>query len=100
MSGAGLRVARHAGGRPRGRLTAALAMLVPESPAVAMTGASPRLRQARRPTPMPTDSSNGDSDRESGARRGRRGRTTRPEPVEGSTASEGPRLEPEAAAAG
>ena len=47
-----------------------------------------------------TDSSNGDSDRESSARRGRRGRTTRPEPVEGSTASEGPRLEPEAAAAG
>jgi ribonuclease E len=46
------------------------------------------------------DSSSGDSDRETGARRGRRSRTTRSESVEGPTSSEAPRLEPEAAAAG
>jgi ribonuclease E len=44
---------------------------------------------------------NGDSDRETtGARRGRRSRPSRSEPVEGPTASEAPPLEPEAATAG
>jgi len=43
----------------------------------------------------------GDSDREpAGARRGRRSRSSRTEPVEGATASEAPPLEPEAATAG
>ena len=45
-------------------------------------------------------SSNGDSNRETGARRGRRSRTTRPDSVEGPTATETPPLEHEAAAAG
>ena len=45
-------------------------------------------------------SANGDSDRETGARRGRRSRTTRPESVEGPTATEAAPLEREAAAAG
>src|ERR671910_502184 len=43
----------------------------------------------------------GDSDRESaGARRGRRSRSSRTEPIEGATASEAPPLEHESAAAG
>ena len=48
-----------------------------------------------------TASANGESDREATeARRSRRSRPSRSEPVEGATASEAPRLEPEAATAG
>jgi ribonuclease E len=70
----------------------------------------PRARNDRRKSEASTSTSastgddagsaNGDSDRETGARRGRRSRTTRPESVEGPTATEAAPLEREAAAAG
>ncbi|MDF2747387.1 MAG: Rne/Rng family ribonuclease, partial [Propionibacteriaceae bacterium] len=70
----------------------------------------PRARNDRRKSEASTSTSastgddagsaNGDSDRETGARRGRRSRTTRPESVEGPTAAEAAPLEREAAAAG
>jgi ribonuclease E len=70
----------------------------------------PRGQNARRKSEPPAVSSldaddaataNGDSDQKpAGARRGRRSRPSRSQPVEGATASEAPPLEPEAATAG
>jgi ribonuclease E len=70
----------------------------------------PRGQNARRKSEPPAVSSldaddaataNGDSDQKpAGARRGRRSRPSRSQPVEGATASEVPPLEPEAATAG